>query len=206
MNRNVMIGVAVAVLLILGIGGYVMMNKKPAETVTSAPVTEGASPTPARQSGSLRQLLSGGVAKKCTYTSGTTQGTVYVSGGKMRGDMRTTTNDENVVSHVIVDGTTSYIWMDGQTTGYKMSWDTTTPAPTSGAGQTGFDPDSSVDYDCGVWATDASMMAMPAGVTFTEMGKLVVPPGPSGPASQCDACASLTGTAKTQCMTALGCN
>jgi len=203
MNKNVMIGVTVAILLLLGIGGYVMMGKK---TGQEPIVAEQNSPTPGKQSGSLRQLLSGGVAQKCTYSSGETQGTVYVGGGKMRGDMVTTTDATTTVSHVIVDGTTSYIWMDGQTTGYKMSWDTTTPAPTGNAGQTGFDPDSNVDYDCGVWVSDASMMAMPAGVTFAEMGKLVIPTGMSGPASQCDACASLTGTAKTQCMTALGCS
>ena len=192
-----MIGVVVTVLLLLGVGGYVMMGKK----TGSMPVP--ASPTPVKQSGSLRQLLSGGVAQKCTYSSGGTQGTVYVGGGKMRGDMVTTTDATTTVSHMIVDGTTSYIWMDGQTTGYKMSWDTTTPAPTSGAGQTGFDPDSNVNYNCGPWVADVSMMAMPAGVTFAEMGKIAIP---TGSASQCDACASLTGTAKTQCMTALGCN
>src|SRR3989344_3446401 len=145
MNKNVMIGVVVTVLLLLGVGGYVMMGKK----TGSMPVP--ASPTTVKQSGSLRQLLSGGVAQKCTYSSGGTQGTVYVGGGKMRGDMLTTTDNDTAVSHMIVDGTTSYIWMDGQTSGYKMSWAGTTPAPTGTSTQSGFNPDQDVNYDCGAW-------------------------------------------------------
>ena len=200
-----MIGVAVVILLLLGIGGYAMMGKKPSVTSTTTPTTEEASPTPtpAKQSGSLRQLLSGGVAQKCTYSSGGTEGTVYVGGGKMRGDMQTTSDDKTIASHVIVDGKTSYIWMDGQTSGYKMSWAEITPAPTGAATQSGFNPDQDVNYDCGAWVADSSQFTLPTEITFTEFGKMTLP---TGSASQCDACNQLTGTAKTQCQTALGCN
>jgi len=201
-----MIGVGVVVVLLLG-GWYVMGRKT---NQPSPQPTEQITPTPARQSGSLRQLLAGGIAQKCTFSSEATQGTVYMSGGKMRGDMKTTADDKTIVSHMLVDGTTTYIWMDDQTAGYKMSWENSTPAPT-GEARPGFDPDRDVDYDCGVWVTDGSQFTLPTNVTFSDMSKIITPSGMApkttpGSQSQCDACNNLTGTAKTQCLTALGCN
>lgn len=211
MSKNLMIGVAVAVLLVLGVGGYVMMGKKTEQTstTTTTPAAEEVSPAPAKQSGSLRQLLAAGVAQKCTFSSEGTQGTVYTGGGKMRGDMQTTSDERTIVSHMIVDGTTSYIWMDGQATGFKTSWETT---QTGTAG--GVDPNKNVDYDCGAWVTDAGQFAMPAGVTFAAMGNITVPTGAAGESMtpktgappECATCAAFTGAAKTQCLTSLGCN
>lgn len=207
-----MIGVAVVVLLILGIGGYVMMGKKTEQAPQPQPVGQ-ITPTPGKQSGSLRQLLAAGVAQKCTFSSEGTQGTVYTGGGKMRGDMQTTSDERTIVSHMIVDGTTSYIWMDGQTTGFKMSWEAAQTG-TTGNVQTGIDPNKNVDYDCGVWVTDPGQFAMPAGVTFAAMGNITVPTSAAGESMtpktgappECATCAALTGAAKTQCLTSLGCN
>ncbi|OGC92245.1 hypothetical protein A2899_04860 [Candidatus Amesbacteria bacterium RIFCSPLOWO2_01_FULL_49_25] len=211
MNKNLMIGVGVAILLLLGIGGYTLMMGKKTNPASTVPTTGEVSPTPAIQSGSLRQLLTGGISQKCTYDAEGNLGTVYVSGGKMRGDMQLTSDDKTVGSHMIVDDTTTYIWMDGQTSGYKMSWDMTTPAPTGAAAQTGFDPDEDVNYNCGPWVSDGRQFTLPAEVTFAEVGKVVLPTGMTpettpGSQSQCDSCNSLTGTIKTQCLAALGCN
>lgn len=207
-----MIGVAVVmILLVLGVAGYVSIGKKTAQPAVTEFVEQTA-PTPGQQSKTLRQLLAGGIAQKCTFSSEGTQGTVYVSGGKMRGDIQTTSDDGTTQSHMIVDGMTSYMWMDGQTTGFKTSWEASSPGP-AGAGQTGIDPNKNVDYNCGPWVADASMMAMPAGVTFAEMSKVALPTGSSEPTvlktgapPECATCAAFTGAAKTQCLTSLGCN
>lgn len=184
------------VLILLLIGGYFIVKGRSNSSVTPVATQE-------QSASSLKDLISKGLAQSCTFSSGGSSGTVYVSGGKVRTDYDTTVDGKVTTSHMIVDGNTSYIWTEGQATGFKMTFEAsgtpsaeTTNAPAAG----GFDSSANMNYKCKTWAVDASQFALPAGVQFTSFGGST-----SGPASQCSYCDSLTGDSKTQCLTSLKC-
>lgn len=211
MNKKVII--VIVVLLLLGIVGYFLMGKGKGPAGT--PIGQN-SAQPGKVN-SLKSLLGLGTAQTCTFKSEGNQGTVYVAGGKVRGDFDSTVEGKTTKSHMIVDGTTSYLWMEGEKTGFKMSFDPnqetggTESANTTSA--QAFDASKDMNYDCKPWITDSGMFTLPAGVKFTEFAIPSIAPaaspasGSSGSSSsQCSYCDSLTGDAKTQCRSALNCN
>lgn len=188
-NKNLLIGVVL--LLVLGVGGYFFMNKKPAAIVTSVPT-------------SLKDLLAANLPQKCTFP----EGTVYISGGKFRGDFSSDVSGKAVVSHMISDSKTSYIWTDGEKQGFKMT--ITDEAKSQAESQTevdknGVDVNAKLDYKCSTWLPDASLFNTPAGVEFTDFSALTAPAAAGSNSVQCAACASLTGDDKTQCLAVLNC-
>jgi hypothetical protein len=212
MNKKVLVIVAVLLLLLLG-GWYFMSGKKRATT----PATETSGGNGNQQQttsavGTLKDILGKGVAQSCTYSNAGSTGAVYTSGGKVRGDFDVTVNSVATKSHMIVMDSTSYMWTDGQKTGFKMSFDpNATPATGSTAAKApsgAVDPSANMNYNCGPWVVDATMFNLPTGVTFqsfnvpTQQGTS----GGSSSSSQCSYCDSLTGDSKTQCRAALKCN
>ena len=188
-NKNIVIGVVV--LLVLGAGGYLFMNKK---SPTSNTQTQTSGPT------SLKDLLDANLPQKCTYP----EGTVYISGGKFRGDFTSDVSGKAVTSHMISDSTTSYIWTDDQKQGFKMTIDADAKAEAqTETDNSGVDVNEKLDYKCGAWLPDASLFNTPSGIEFTDFSALTAPTG-SG-SVQCAACASLTGDDKTQCLAVLNC-
>lgn len=191
-NKNVLIGVVL--LLVLGVGGYFFLNKKtsvstPAQTQTSGPT-------------SLKDLLAANLPQKCTFP----EGTVYISGGKFRGDFSSDVSGKAVVSHMISDSKTSYIWTDDQKQGFKM----TISDEVKAEGQTevdknGVDVNAKLDYKCSTWLPDSSLFNTPSGVEFTDFSALIAPADSGSNSVQCAACASLTGDDKTQCLAVLNC-
>jgi len=205
MNKKMVIVAIVLLLLLLG-GWYLMKSKKAVSSVTS--VTSG---TPNEQK-SLKDLLSSGIAQKCTYSGGTT----YISSGKVRGDFSTTISDKTTASHMISDGKTSYIWTDGEKNGFKMTLgESPTPGTTSqtpgNSAASGTDLNQKADYKCSNWTVDESYFTPPGTVTFTDLSQMTNPSGAptsgtGGTSSQCSYCNTLSGDDKTQCLTALKCN
>lgn len=201
MNKKVL-GI-VAVLLLLLLAGYFYMTKGKGGT----PGYNTGSSTSTSTS-SLKDLLTKGVAQSCTFSNEGSTGTVYVAGGKMRGDFDSVTEGKTVKSHMIVDGNTSYIWMDGEKTGFKMSFDPASQPSGSGAPTGGFDTNASMNYKCGTWITDSTQFTPPSNVTFTSFDLPSAAPAQTGGTqpSQCSYCSSLTGDDKTQCLAAFKCN
>ncbi|HET7099481.1 MAG TPA: hypothetical protein VFI61_04595 [Patescibacteria group bacterium] len=210
MNKKVII--AVVVLLLLAVAGVAYSKMKSGGAVpggtTAGGVTSG--------SKSLKDLLTSGVAQKCTYSTTTdnmtSSGTTYISNGKVRGDFSSTVSGKTTASHMIVDGKTNYIWTDGTKTGFKTTVeDSTTTTNTSGntSGEFG-DLNQKSDYKCSAWVVDSSYFTPPADVAFSDFSALMNPSavptsGQSGNSTQCSYCNSLTGSDKTQCLSALNC-
>ena len=174
---------------------------------------------------SLNELLASGRSQKCTFTDttdgGSYTGTVYVGAGKMRTDFDSTVNGQTTKGHMLVEGQTSYTWMDGMMQGFKMSLDADAQADASAEQQT-LDPEKKADYRCDSWGVDSSIFNLPSGVTFSDLSSMM-PQVPTGggvqgeatgsaggstdlKAMQCAACDSLTGDAQAQCKAALICN
>ena len=137
---------------------------------------------------SLKDLLASGVAQKCTYTTtmdtGSTEGTTYISGGKIRGDFSTTVSGKTTQSHMISDSKTSYVWTEGEKTGFKTTIseaDTSeansndTPSNYSGS-TTGADLSQKADYKCAAWVVDGSVFTPPATVKFTDLSEMFKTP------------------------------
>lgn len=211
MNKNFVVIVVVALIALLGAGGYLVLSKKPAEPVTST--NNAAAEVPIENTVSqdkiLKDLLSLSGNQKCTFKDEETDkiSTFYATNGQLRGYFEGRASGQQ---HLFSDGSDIHIWMDGEPTGFKMSLDTAlqlsdTLFPASN------EKNTLNDFNCGTWSPDNSIFEVPQNVAFTDPSNLMLnttlPSGGVGDSPQvsCRACDSFTGEAQSQCRTALGC-
>ncbi len=212
MNKRIITIVVVLLLLLLGGVALIMSNKNKGKMTPTTSTMEKTETTEKASPKSLKDLVTAGVPQKCTFkdeSNMNTEGTSYISGGKVRGDFATTVEGKTSAGHMIFDGKTSYVWMDGTTSGFKMEVDPATMNSGDPNNQQGLDFNKSLDYNCAVWIPDAKMFTPPTDVTFSSFS--IPTANPSGGAmydnkSMCASCNSLDGDQKTQCLTALKCN
>lgn len=217
MNKKMGVIIVIIVLLLLG-GGYVMMKgSKSSQTPAAQTAAPTANPTEttataSQVKGTLKSLLTAGIPQNCSFTNDTGgSGSVYVSGGKMRGDFTSTSQGKTFSGHMIIDSGYSYVWSDAMPRGMKIAMSDVQPTGTPAANQ-GVDVNQSVSYSCKPWVPDSSMFALPTSVTFSTftMPNAAVTAGAgaavTGAASACSACDSLpAGAAQTACKTQLHC-
>ena len=209
MDKKILIIVVAIILFLLG-GGAVMMfmGNRSATAPTNTIVPEANTNQDISQASprSLKDLLTAGIPQQCTFSDVNVSGTTYIQGGKIRGDFATTAEGATSTGHMIFDGTTSYVWMDGAPTGFKMDINPADVAD-SQKSQQGLDINKAIDYNCSAWSADQTVFVPPSNITFTGF----TPPSTSvsvtpGSQSLCSSCDSLTGDQKTQCLKALNCN
>lgn len=193
MKKNIVIAIVV-LLLVLSLGVFFMKGKTKTAGEINTQTAKVESPK------SLKELLGVGLTQKCTFETGT----VYLANGKMRGDFQ-----EN--SHMIVDGTTSYTWTDGQNSGFKMTFDPASVESdnTSTTNPAGMDYSKAYNYDCNNWSLDATVFELPKDVKFQDFSSLMPTTNPEksgGNTSQCGYCDGLDGDSKLECRKALNCN
>lgn len=199
---NKIIGIIVAIAVIAAGVWYFTQNQGSSETKNDISSSQTESEVSVENT-SLKQLMARGKDMKCTYTSteegAPSSGTIYVSKDKGRGDFTVREDGKTTTGHMIFDSTTSYIWMDGQTTGMKMAMNTSDAQANTSTQSV--DPDKNYDYKCDSWRADASMFVPPSDVTFQEF-KIPAVPASSSPSSMDAAaiCNSLSEPAKTQCL------
>jgi hypothetical protein len=96
----------------------------------------------------------------------------------MRGDFSSQVAGKTIASHMITDGTTSWVWSDAAPQGMKMSFagmnqpQQGQTAPAS-ANTNAIDPTKNINYKCGGWAADQSQFTIPANITFTDMSEMM---------------------------------
>ncbi len=205
MNKKALISIVVAALVVLGVGGYLLLQNKSASkpAVIAKPQ---AVPTVSPEK-SLRELLSMGQAQQCTFTEASTSGTVYIGDSKMRGDFATTQEGKAIASHVIMSGKSMNLWMDGAKTGFMMTIDPE-EEKAEAKNQQNIDLDKKGSYKCNAWTVDATKFMLPTNVTFSDLSKMMKPAktATGSGTNACAACDVLTGDEKTQCKSALKCN
>ncbi len=227
---------AILGVLVLG-GGWAMYQRyAPVEGARLVKNPTALPDRPSATSGtSLRELLAKTEPTHCTVRSGsdtqTSDGDVYVSGGKMRTDFTSTVVSgpaagKKMVAHMIVDDTTSYMWGDGEmkfglTMAKKDMLEVRPEAGNTPTNKAAMDMNERSDYECGTWTPDESFFVPPADISFQDMSKIAVPapakPGSSQPvpnaksgvtdadaAKLCGAC-DQAGAGREQCRIALGC-
>jgi hypothetical protein len=127
---------------------------------------------------SLKDLLATHSNQKCTFSESTantsSQGTVYIASGKMRGDFSSTVSGKTNVSHMVSDSQNMNVWVDGQTQGFKMSLKATSNNSMNSNmnSHQSVNPDTKYNYSCSSWVADNSMFTLPANITFTDFSSL----------------------------------
>lgn len=217
MNKGILIAVAVVILLAFGAGAFVLSKKstQPSTTSNNQTTTQTES---AQSKKSLKDLMGLGITQECKFTDQTSasQGVVHTSGNKVHGRFTTTVEGQTMVSNMLSDSETIYIWTEGQAQGMKMtvsSMDDFSDAPDEQKGSVNLN--QQVDYSCGVWVVDPTVFEVPTNVEFQDLSAImeqtqqVVQEAQEADADsetqQCEACDSLPDSAKNSCRQALGC-
>lgn len=133
---------------------------------------------PATKASSLKDLLALGTSQKCTFSNEGSEGTFYVSKGQSRGDFSSNAGGTTTKGHMISDGKTSYVWMDSQPKGFKMSLEAAQKAQAESnykapAPSAGIDYNKNMNYSCQSWSADDSMFAVPTNIEFTDMAAMM---------------------------------
>ncbi len=211
MDKKVIIGIVVAVLVVGG-GIFVASSNKSSQPTPASTSGQQTATQPGDSQKSLKDLITAGQSVTCKFsdTASGSDGVMYISSGKSRGDFSTTSQGQTMKAHTIADKDSSYMWTDNSATGYKTSLSAAKPSGSPDKSQ-GMDPDKKMDYKCDPWSADATMFDLPKGVNFTEMGAMMVQPSASATgtqnsnAAQCAACDSAPAESRAQCRAALNC-
>lgn len=198
MNK-VVLGALVAVVVVAG-GGYYLWSKG------GMGGTKQADPTT-----SFAELAQSQSPQECAFTAPNgSAGTLFVAGGKIRGDFTASFGGPTTTGHLIMRENTSYIWADGMTQGFKNSFSeatSTSESPTTG-------PDDRVTVTCKSWAPDESRFEIPTSVTFNTVSSMQVQDAAAAagaqsgiaPANTCSQCDMIPNDeARKQCRAALNC-
>ncbi len=217
MNKNLIFVVVFLIVLLIG-GGLVIYMNRSIETEQNDDLTP-TEPSDMQKvdtgDRSIRDLMTMSDSITCTYSDigSTNEGTVYVSGGRIRGDFSVNTDGDMVNSHMISANDTFYIWSDDSDRGVIFSTENIDEMNSDGGRQNTIDVEEKFDYECNSWNTDDSFFKTPDNVTFVNFNEMIdvesimnTSDQPmEGTADQCAACNSLSGEAKISCLSALGC-
>ena len=187
MTKNVIIGIIVVIVLALGGWYLISQNSITAEpttdttqgTDTTGTVADAATAPTGKGTGSLQSVFSRGGNYTCTFetistaagTGSKSSGTIYAASGKTRGDFSASAGaGVTTMVHVIRDGSMSYTWIDGQTTGSKSLITTTSPVIPNQPSGAGFTEDqlATVSWDCHPWFPVPAHFVPPTSITFVQ--------------------------------------
>ena len=166
--------------------------------------------------GSIKSLLGANKNITCKINpSENDEGTIYVTGSKMRGDFSTRVEGKGMMSHMIQDGEYAYMWLDEDAKGTKMKLDFNQPVPSVPAGSSvrsqAENLDEEVDMNCSNWSPDNSKFNVPGDVEFTDLSEMLKnsmmqnKTGTTAPKMDASVCNQIEdATAKAQCLKALG--
>ncbi len=164
------IGIITVVIIILTSLGIYYFNKsdKLVETNSNEFVD---TTTEEKINSSILDLAKRGGNYECTFSHttgvGTSNGVVYITDEKIRGNFTSNVAVANMVikSYMISDGASVYTWTDMTSQGYKV------PVEKGGAEENtsqSFDYGQNLDYTCKGWVVDPSVFTLPSGVEFIE--------------------------------------
>ena len=213
--------IVVIALIVLGIPalayfGYKQMNKVSKDY---ASVSDSTKTVEEKLSGTFNDIMKAGMPVKCSYDvtmeSGSSIGTIYISGENMRLDTTVTTAESAIENRSIKIGNTLYAWDPITLVGYQME---VTEDMIADEAETEEMTDSDIpdsikalqndfEYNCKPWIIDGSVFEIPENVTFTDMSALtkgIEEAQESG--DYCAMCESLPDAQKAECLVNFGCN
>ena len=154
-------------------------NSQPAANPAATAANNTANAAPQEKSGSISDLLKGGMAQKCVFNLGdgdqSGQGTVYVD-GKSLVRVDTVMTKGNITSHLIKNGDISYVWSDSQPdkgVKFVLTQAEEQAMQKKSAGGTGGNQNADVNknysYQCEPWVAAADQFQPPANVQFQDL-------------------------------------
>ncbi len=159
----------VIIVITLTIAGYFVFSGNKEANVPAG--EEQSAQTPERKMAFADFVRQGGSYKcevKQALSDMENSGTVYLSGGMMRGEFRTVAEGRTVTTNIINRDGYTYTWSSASPeTGFKIKVDASADAETSGTYS--WDASQVGDYNCAAWSADASVFAVPTSVTFQEL-------------------------------------
>lgn len=176
MNKKVLVAIAIVALLLIGIGAYLMSQKKSATTTSNTPNTQVTQTPPKDTTPDFVKAMQGTGSVKCTYTNSDITTTTYIKDGKVRAEsvVKGVTNNSIMVNKVV------YLWMNNAKTGYMIDTSAVTTTVTPPAGGQNYKSIDSLKSEletykpqCSTETIADSLFDKPAGVTFTDMSKLM---------------------------------
>ena len=213
---QLIIGGVIILVIVLAIGAYFMFGKTSQNKAQTTDVATNTQATDESQSttSSIKSLLLGNKNVMCTvkYPSESgmnSEGTVYVSANKMRGDFTMMVNDQSTDSHMISDGEYMYSWSSQAVQGTKMKLEAA-DKPQTEQENGNLDINQQVDLNCSNWSVDDSKFTPPAEIKFTELNIPVnttqnQSPGQGGQQNLSNVCDQITDPqAKAACMQQTG--
>ncbi len=121
--------------------------------------------------GSFASLMARGGSYQCTTSivvqNSASEGTVFISGDKIRGDFTSRAAGMTITSHMITTGGYVYSWSDMVPQGVKSKVTASSQGGTAMQGS--FDVNMNMQYDCEAWNPDQSKFVVPSTVTFMEV-------------------------------------
>lgn len=124
--------------------------------------------------GSIADLARRGGSHRCTLSSSTngvsTDGVVYVSGEKVRGDFTSTIPQFGPVeSHMLADGERVHTWTSVMPTGYSMLQTKAENTEEVAVGGQSVGVNQAYTYDCAPWSPEQERFELPSDITFTAI-------------------------------------
>ncbi len=98
-------------------------------------------------------------------------GTVYISGGMMRGEFSTIAEGKPIDTSFIYKGNIMYTWSSAMgAMGFKMEANPmASTEEASASGTYSWNTSEVGDYNCVAWEADSSRFELPAGITFRDL-------------------------------------
>jgi ABC-type Na+ efflux pump permease subunit len=204
MNKKIWL-IIVIVIIVAG-GLYLVLGKNKEPNKETAHLADDTQVAPTK---SLKDLVLQGKAMKCSFKNDNSQGTFYVADQKVRGDISAVVNGKDFKNHTVIMDKTSYTWLEGEKTGFKMTAsENTTPTEnlTPEQKQETVNMEAKMNYTCVNWNKDNSYFELPKDVSFSDLSSLI-PSAKIIPSTKvdCSICDKLPEANRAQCKTSLGC-
>ncbi len=160
--------------ILAGLGYFFYTNDSQSQTTDATEQTGSASDAEGEFTGTLSDLATRGGDYRCTFTHDSvvakSGGTVYISGSRIRGDFSSVVPQVNmtVESHMIQNDGYVYAWSPMSPSGMKAKAMTGGASGSAAMSGQGVDQNQAYTYNCEKWSVDASVFALPSGISFTE--------------------------------------
>ena len=196
-------------------GGVYLMTASPENDATEE-MEEVMESTNVSGEGTLRALIALGQDLSCDFVyddeeTSRSEGTVYLSGEKMRGDFTITMDGAEMESHIIRDGATGYTWGTTPAGSVAIMFELSEEdVEGEASSEQSIDLDQNLTYDCDVWSVDESKFVPPADLDFQNISaqmEMMMQGSAEVSGAQCGACEQIPDAgAQAQCKAALGCS